>query len=301
MAEDGRKIYINGQLVDRSEATISVFDHGFLYGDGVFEGIRVYSGRIFKLDAHLARLFRSAKAILLSVPMSPETLRAAVMEAVKANGLMDAYIRLIVSRGVGDLGLDPLRCSHPSVIIIVQEISIYPPEVYARGLDLASVVIRRPAPDALNPAMKTLNYLNNILAKIEGNQRGVPEVLMLNREGWVVEGTADNFFLVKDGVLLTPPTYVGILNGITRQVVIELARELGHPVSEMNVTLFDVYTADEAFLTGTAAEIVPAVSCDGRTIGSGQPGPITHQLTERFRTYARGEGVVAVDSLTART
>ncbi len=301
MGADTHKIYINGQLVDRSEARVSVFDHGFLYGDGVFEGIRVYNGRVFKLDAHLARLFRSAKAILLTVPLSLEALRAAVVETVRANGLTEAYIRMVVSRGAGDLGLDPLRCSQPTVIIIVQEISIYPPEVYERGLDLASVVVRRPAADALNPAMKTLNYLNNILAKIDGNQRGVPEVLMLNREGWVTEGTADNFFLVKDGVLVTPPTYVGILNGITRQVVIELARNLGYGVSESNVTLFDVYNADEAFLTGTAAEMVPAISCDGRTIGTGRPGPITRRLTKRFRTYARGEGVVALDSITVRT
>lgn len=292
MAHRASKVYVNGSLVSRNEATVSVFDHGFLYGDGIFEGIRVYEGRIFKLKEHLERLFMSAKAIMLTVPLSLEEMQEAVMETVQANGLPDAYIRLVVSRGPGDLGLDPLRCSRPTVIIIVEEISLYPQTVYQNGLELASVVVRRPAPDALNPAMKTLNYLNNILAKIEANQRGLVEVLMLNHEGWVVEASADNIFLVRRGEILTPPTYVGILNGITRQVVIALAADAGYRVREENITLFDVYNADEAFLTGTAAEMVPVARCDGRVIGDGQPGPITKDLIERFRIYAKGEGVL---------
>ncbi len=291
MPERATKVYVNGRLVGRSEATVSVFDHGFLYGDGIFEGIRVYDGRVFKLHEHLARLYQSAKAILLTIPLTSSALGQAVLDTVRANGLDNAYVRLVISRGPGDLGLDPLRCGDPTVIIIVEEISLYPKEVYLNGLDLASVVVRRPATDALNPAMKTLNYLNNILAKIEANQRGLVEVLMLNHEGWVVEATADNVFLVKSGELFTPPTYAGILNGITRQVVIALAHEAGYPVHETNVTLFDVYNADEAFLTGTAAEMVPVATCDGRVIGAGKPGPITGDLTKRFRRYASHEGV----------
>jgi len=291
MVDRVTKVYINGRLVDRAEATVSVFDHGFLYGDGIFEGIRVYGGRVFKLKEHLDRLYQSAKAILLSIPLTPAAMEQAVIDTVRANGLDNAYIRLVVSRGPGDLGLDPLRCSQPTVIIIVEEISLYPQDVYLNGLELASVVVRRPAPDALNPAMKTLNYLNNILAKIEANQRGLVEVLMLNHEGWVVEATADNVFLVKAGELLTPPTYVGILNGITRQVVMVLAEAAGYRVREVNFTLFDVYNADEVFLTGTAAEMVPVARCDGRVIGSGRPGRITKDLMERFRVYARSEGV----------
>lgn len=299
---DSLKVYVNGDLVDRSQATISVFDHGFLYGDGIFEGIRVYDGRIFKLQAHLERLRQSAKAIMLEIPLSAQELYDAVVMTVRANRLSDAYVRLVVSRGPGDLGLDPLRCPKPTVIIIAEKISLYPREVYLQGLHLAAVVTRRPATDALNPAMKTLNYLNNILAKIEANQRGLPEVLMLNHEGWVVEATADNVFIVRDGALLTPPTYVGILNGITRQVVMEIAEQAGYPVHERILTLFDVYNADEVFLTGTAAEMVPAVTCDGRTIGTGQPGPITQDLMQKFHAYAASEGVVAVDgSATVRT
>jgi branched-chain amino acid aminotransferase len=292
------KIYVNGQLVDRAQATISVFDHGFLYGDGIFEGIRVYNGRVFKLRAHLERLYQSAKAILLDIPLSLSDLEQAVLETVRANGLPDAYIRLVVSRGVGDLGLDPLRCKQPTVIIIVEAIQLYPKEVYLNGMELASVVVRRPAPDALNPAMKTLNYLNNILAKIEANQRGLAEVLMLNHEGWVVEATADNVFLVKEGTLWTPPTYVGILNGITRQVVMELAEAAGYAVREVNFTLFEVYNADEVFLTGTAAEMVPVSRCDGRTIGNGAPGPVTRDLTERFKRFARQSGTLVQGSET---
>lgn len=284
------KIYLDGRLVDKAEARISVFDHGFLYGDGIFEGIRVYDGRVFKLEAHLDRLYDSAKAILLDIPLDRRALIEAVLSTVRANGLADAYIRLVVSRGAGDLGLDPRRCGRGTVVIIADEVSLYPRAVYDQGLELASVVTRRPAPDVLNPAVKSLNYLNNILAKIEANQKGLAEVLMLNHEGWVVEATADNFFLVKHGQVLTPPTYVGILNGITRQVVMQLAREAGYAVAETNLTLFDVYTADECFLTGTAAEIVPVASCDGRTIGSGSPGPVTRDLSQRYHAYAKSEG-----------
>ncbi|MBX5467423.1 MAG: branched-chain-amino-acid transaminase [Firmicutes bacterium] len=289
MAED-RWIYLNGELVPKAEARVSVFDHGFLYGDGIFEGIRVYGGRVFKLDEHLRRLYESAKAILLDIPLDPAAMKAAVLDTTRKNGLADAYIRLVVSRGPGDLGLDPRRCTTPTVLIIVDEVALYPPKVYQEGLELASVSIRRMSPETINPAIKSLNYLNNILAKIEANQRGLAEVLMLNQQGWVVEGTGDNVFIVKDGELITPPPYVGILNGITRQVVMQLAREMGLPCREAIFNLFDVYNADECFLTGTAAEIVPAVRCDGRQIGSGQPGAITLRLTEAFQRYARSEG-----------
>lgn len=289
MAEE-RWIYLNGEYVPKAEARVSVFDHGFLYGDGIFEGIRAYAGRVFKLDEHLKRLYESAKAILLDIPLDPAEMKAAVLETLRRNQLSDAYIRLVVSRGPGDLGLDPRRCSKPTVIVIADEVALYPPEVYEKGLELASVSVRRTSPEALNPAIKSLNYLNNILAKIEANQRGLAEVLMLNQQGWVVEGTGDNVFIVKDEVLITPPPYVGILNGITRQAVLKLAREMGMTCREDVFNLFDVYNADECFLTGTAAEIVPAVRCDGRVIGSGTPGPVTLKLTEAFKRYARSEG-----------
>jgi branched-chain amino acid aminotransferase len=289
MAEE-RWIYLNGEYVPKAQARVSVFDHGFLYGDGIFEGIRAYAGRVFKLDEHLKRLYESAKAILLDIPMDPAEMKAAVLETLRRNQLADAYIRLVVSRGPGDLGLDPRRCIKPTVIVIADEVALYPPEVYEKGLELASVSVRRTSPEALNPAIKSLNYLNNILAKIEANQRGLAEVLMLNQQGWVVEGTGDNVFIVKDEVLITPPPYVGILNGITRQAVLKLAREMGMTCREDVFNLFDVYNADECFLTGTAAEIVPAVRCDGRVIGSGTPGPVTLKLTEAFQRYARSEG-----------
>ncbi len=285
-----RKIFMDGQLVPASEAKVSVFDHGFLYGDGIFEGIRAYRGRVFKLKEHLDRLYDSAKAILLDIPYTKQEMTEAVVNTVRVNGLQDAYIRLVVSRGPGDLGLDPTKCPHPTVIIIADTISLYPEEVYQKGMTLASVSIRRPATDVLNPAIKSLNYLNNILAKIEANLRGLPEVLILNQEGYVVEGTGDNVFIVKDGALYTPPTYAGILNGITRQVVLRLANDLNVSTHEAPLTMHDVYTADECFLTGTAAEVIGVVRCDGRTIGAGDVGPYTARLRDAFYTYATNEG-----------
>ncbi|WP_053958494.1 branched-chain-amino-acid transaminase [Sulfobacillus thermosulfidooxidans] len=290
------KIFFNGAMVPAAEARVSVFDHGFLYGDGIFEGIRAYEGRVFKLEEHLDRLFDSAKSILLDIPYTREELAEAVCQTVRENGLTDAYIRLVVSRGPGDLGLDPTKCSQPSVIIIADRIKLYPEELYQRGLELAAVSTRRPATDVLNPSIKSLNYLNNILAKIEANLRGLPEVVLLNHQGYVVEGTGDNIFIVRQGVLITPPTYAGILNGITRQVVIALAREMGITCREENITLHDLYTADECFLTGTAAEVIPAVMCDGRVIGTGHVGPITAKVLTAFRDYSRSSGVPVYDT-----
>ena len=286
-----RLIFINGELVPASRASVSVFDHGFLYGDGIFEGIRVYSGRVFKLSEHLDRLYDSAKALLLPIPYTKDALSDAVVHTVRSNGLTDAYVRLVISRGPGDLGLDPSKCVRPTVIIIADTIRLYPEELYHKGMDLASVSIRRPGTDVLNPAIKSLNYLNSVLAKIEANLRGLSEVLILNQSGHVVEGTGDNVFLVKSGALYTPPIYSGILNGITRQVVLDLAQERGVRVHETPITLHDVYTADECFLTGTAAEVIGVVSCDGRQIGAGTVGPITTQLGEAFFAYARSHGV----------
>ncbi len=288
-----RLIFINGELIPASKASISVFDHGFLYGDGIFEGIRVYSGRVFKLDEHLDRLYDSAKALLLQIPYTKTEMSDAVLHTVRANDLHDAYIRLVISRGPGDLGLDPTKCAHPTVIIIADTIRLYPEEVYQRGMDLAAVAIRRPGTDVLNPAIKSLNYLNSVLAKIEANLRGLSEVLILNQAGHVVEGTGDNVFLVKGGALITPPTYSGILNGITRQVVLDLAHTRGIVTYEHPITLHDVYTADECFLTGTAAEVIGVVSCDGRQIGSGEVGKVTKLLREAFFSYARTQGVPA--------
>lgn len=283
-------VYVNGQLVPADQASISVFDHGLLYGDGVFEGIRAYNGRVFKLDEHIDRLYRSAHAILLRVPMTKEELKQAVIETVRANELRDAYIRLVVTRGVGDLGLDPRKCSSPTVIIIAASIVLYPEEFYERGLKLITCSTRRNIPEALDPSLKSLNYLNNIMAKIETIQAEVPEGLMLSADGYVAECTGDNIFIVCGGRLITPPVHVGVLEGITRAVVIELATAEGIEVVEEMFRLPAVYNADECFLTGTAAEVVPVTEVDGRIIGSGQPGPITRTLRERFATYVRQEG-----------
>ncbi len=293
---DEAKIFFNGTMVPAREARVSVFDHGFLYGDGIFEGIRAYGGRVFKLQEHLDRLYDSAKSILLEIPYSKQALGAAVCDTVRSNHLIDAYIRLVVSRGPGDLGLDPTKCAEPSVIIIADRIALYPEEFYRKGLQLASVSTRRPATDVLNPAIKSLNYLNNILAKIEANLRGLPEVVLLNHQGYVVEGTGDNIFMVKNGTLITPPVYSGILNGITRQCVIGLAQQLDVRCLEQNMTLHDLYTADECFLTGTAAEIVPAVGCDGRVIGDGTVGPVTTATLKAFHDYSRSTGVAVYDT-----
>ncbi|MCL8208942.1 MAG: branched-chain-amino-acid transaminase [Actinomycetia bacterium] len=294
----GEWVYLNGDIIPAQEARISIYDHGFLYGDGVFEGIRSYNGRVFKLDEHLDRLYKSAKAIKLDIGMTREEMARAVTATVAANRLDDAYIRLVVSRGPGDLGLDPLKCPKPTVLIIAAALQLYPEEVYEKGMRLASVPVRRPAPDALNPNMKTLNYLTSILAKVEANQRGLPEVVLLNSQGYVTEGTGDNLFIVVDGGLVTAPPWVGILTGITRKTVMELAREQNIPVREDVFTLFDLYNADECFLTGTAAEVVPAVEVDGRPIGSGRPGPITQRLREAFHAYARRTGTPVYSSET---
>jgi branched-chain amino acid aminotransferase len=287
-----RLVYINGQFVPAAEARISVFDHGLLYGDGVFEGIRAYNGRVFRLDEHLQRLYDSAKAILLDIPLSLEQMRDAVLESLRRNDLSDGYLRLVVTRGPGDLGLDPRKCrGRATVFIIADSIELYPQEFYERGLEVMTVVTRRNLPEAVNPAIKSLNYLNNVLAKIEVAHAGLLEGIMLNHEGYVAEATGDNIFLYSDGRLITPPPSVGILKGITRGAVIELAAELGIPVSEERFTRYVVYTAQECFLTGTAAEIIPVVVVDGRRIGEGTPGPVTRRLMERFHALTRSEGV----------
>jgi branched-chain amino acid aminotransferase len=281
------KVYINGKLHDKADAKISVYDHGLLYGDGVFEGIRIYDGKIFRLKAHVDRLFESAKAIKLDIPMTREQMAKAIQDTVLANDKKNGYIRPIVTRGAGTLGLDPRKTSDPQVIIIVDDIALYPPELYESGMEIATVATIRNHPAALNPRIKSLNYLNNILAKIEGIQQGCLESLMLNHKGEIAECTGDNIFLIKDRLLRTPPIDAGVLAGITRDAVIELAREARIPVEEISLTRHDVFVADECFLTGTAAEIIPVVKCDGRPIGSGKPGPMTRQLREAFQRLTR--------------
>jgi branched-chain amino acid aminotransferase len=288
------KIFIDGKFLSERDAKISVFDHGLLYGDGIFEGIRAYNGRVFKLKEHIERLFYSAKAILLEIPMSPGNISEAVLESCRVNKIRDGYIRLVVTRGVGTLGLNPRSCKNPSVIIIAGKIQVYPPALYARGMDIVTVPTVRNLHSAVNPAVKSLNYLNNILAKIEANNAGVEEAVMLNAEGFVAECTADNLFIVKNGELFTPPLSAGALYGITRQTVIELAQEAGLKVSEPNLTPYDLFNADECFLTGTGAELIPAVKIDGRVIGSGKPGALTRKLVEDYRalTKVSGEPIV---------
>lgn len=281
------KVYINGTLYGKDDAKISVYDHGLLYGDGVFEGMRVYGGKVFRMPEHLERLWNSAKAIWLEIPMTPDALAQAVDETVKANRIEDGYVRLVVTRGAGTLGLDPNRCSNPQVIIIADYITLYPREYYEKGLHIVTVSTIRNHPASLSPRIKSLNYLNNILAKIEGLQAGCVEALMLNQKGEVAECTGDNIFLVRKGELLTPSVEAGILEGITRAVVLELARELKIPVRETPLTKHDVYIADECFLTGSAAEIVPVTKVDSRKIGDGVPGPITLRLLERFHEVTR--------------
>jgi branched-chain amino acid aminotransferase len=284
------KVYINGRLFPERQALISVFDHGLLYGDGIFEGIRAYNGRVFKLKEHIERLYCSARAILLTIPMSPAALTRAVIETCRANRIRDGYIRLVVTRGVGTLGLDPKRCRRPSVIIIADKIQLYPPSLYERGMEIVTVPTTRNLHNALNPAIKSLNYLNNILGKIEAQNAGCEEAIMLNAEGFVAECTGDNVFIVKQGELLTPPLSAGALYGITRRTVIELAEEAGYKVREPNLTRYDLYNADECFLTGTGAEIVPVTRIDGRAIGRGRPGPVTRQLEERYRALTKTSG-----------
>jgi branched-chain amino acid aminotransferase len=281
------KIYLNGKLVDKAEAKISVYDHGFLYGDGVFEGIRVYASKVFRLREHMDRLYESARHIHLEIPLSKEQMTQAVNDTVKANERKEGYIRLIVTRGAGTLGLDPRKTSNPQVIIIVDDISLYPKELYDAGMELVTASTIRNHPGALNPNIKSLNYLNNIMAKMEGVRAGCVEALMLNHKGEVAECTGDNIFLVKNGALYTPSREAGILIGITRNAIIELARADGIAVHEIPLTRHDVYTADECFLTGTAAEVIPVVKCDDRPIGAGKPGPITRKLRERFQQLTR--------------
>jgi len=284
------KIFIDGKYYDEHDAKVSVFDHGLLYGDGIFEGIRAYHGRVFKLKEHIDRLFYSAKAILLQIPMSPAQMTRAVVEACRENKIRDGYIRLVVTRGMGTLGLNPKSCKRPSVIIIADKIQLYPPEVYQRGLDIITVPTTRNLHSALNPAIKSLNYLNNILAKIEANNGGCEEAVMLNAEGFVAECTGDNLFIVKNGELFTPPLSAGALYGITRQTVIELAEEEGLKVCEPNLTRYDLFNADECFLTGTGAEIVPVVKIDGRVIGTGKPGALTRKLVKDYHALTKVSG-----------
>ncbi|WP_181349088.1 branched-chain-amino-acid transaminase [Thalassobacillus sp. CUG 92003] len=284
-------IFLSGEYVDKNEAVVSVYDHGFLYGDGVFEGIRAYEGNIFKLEEHLNRLYDSAKSIMLDVPYSKEELKDIIAETVKKNQLESAYIRVVVSRGAGNLGLDPASCSKPRVVVIAEALALFPKELYERGVRLASVASRRNRPDVLPPQVKSLNYLNNILVKMEANQAGVDEALMLNDQGYVTEGSADNIFIVKNGLLYTPPVYLGALEGITRNAIIDLARDHGYEVKEEPFTRHDVYVADEVFLTGTAAEVIAVVEVDKRAIGDGTPGETTDYLLNEFRKITPTDGV----------
>lgn len=281
------KVYINGKLFDKNEAKVSVYDHGFLYGDGVFEGIRIYTDKVFRLREHIDRLYDSARHIALEIPLTREQLTSAVLDTVKANNKQDGYIRLVISRGAGTLGLDPRKTSDPQIIIIVDDISLYPPELYDNGLEVITASTIRNHHNAVNPRIKSLNYLNNILAKIEAIRAGCLEAIMLNAHGEIAECTGDNIFIVKRGQLLTPPLDAGILEGITRNSVIELAQAAKIPFREKALTRHDIFAADECFLTGTAAEVIPVVKCDGRPIGSGKPGPVTRQLRERFQALVR--------------
>ncbi|HEX4052831.1 MAG TPA: branched-chain-amino-acid transaminase [Tepidisphaeraceae bacterium] len=282
------KIWIDGKFYDQENARISVYDHGLLYGDGVFEGIRVYRGKIFECDSHLHRLFDSARGIRLTPPRTPQQLKAAMEETVKINNFSDCYIRLVITRGTGYLGLNPNKCLTPTVIIIADIIELYPPEIYDKGMALITSSVMRMHANSLSPRIKSLNYLNNILAKIEAVDAGVPEALMLNQEGNVAECTADNIFIVRGGQVQTPTTSDGILEGVTRQVMIELCRQLSIPCVEKTLQRHDLYVADECFLTGTAAEVVPVTRIDGRAIGNGTPGPITRRLIEAFHKHVRG-------------
>ena len=283
------KIWLNGKLVGREDAKITVFDHGLLYGDGVFEGIRVYNSRVFELDAHIKRLYESAKAIRLTIAMSQSELAGAVEETVEANSITDGYVRLVVTRGVGTLGLNPFVCKNSCIIIIADSIQLYPKELYEKGMRIISATTVRNHPLAIPPQAKTMNYLNNILAKIEALDNDVPEAIMYNHVGYVAEASGDNVLIVKDGVIYTPPAEAGALPGITRSIVIKLAKEENLQVVEKNLTRFDLYVCDEFFLTGTAAEVIGIVEVDGRMIGDGKPGPITNLLRKKFFEYTHGK------------
>jgi branched-chain amino acid aminotransferase len=283
------KIWLDGNLVDEAEAKISVFDHGLLYGDGVFEGIRIYNGRIFEHEAHIRRLYESARAIRLPIRLSRGELMGAVEETVKANNIDNGYIRLVITRGVGTLGLNPFVCKQSSIIIIADNIQLYPEELYEKGMKVISATTVRNHPLAIPPQVKSLNYLNNILAKIEALDYKVPEAIVYNHEGYVAEATSDNVFIVRNGIIHTPYVEAGSLEGITRNVVIRLAKENNLKVVEKNLTRFDLYVCDELFLTGTAAEVIGVVEIDGRPIGAGTPGPVTRLLREKFFEYAHGK------------
>ncbi|HEX2749104.1 MAG TPA: branched-chain-amino-acid transaminase [Verrucomicrobiales bacterium] len=284
------KIYLDGQIVDEADARISVFDHGLLYGDGVFEGIRFYNNRVFRLEQHIRRLYSCARSILLNIPLTPEEMTAAVLETCRANKLEDGYIRLVITRGTGPLGLSPYKCPKASVIIIACGIQLYSEEAYRNGLTVASCATRRPTHDTLSPQVKSLNYLNNVMAKVEAIQAGAEEGLMLNDRGLVAECTGDNVFIVRDGTIITPPISAGALDGITRGAVFDIAASLGIPMREGEVSRFDIYTADEFFLTGTAAEVIAATKLDQRLIGDGKPGPVTQRVIAAFREMARTTG-----------
>ncbi|MBI9016004.1 MAG: branched-chain-amino-acid transaminase [Phycisphaerae bacterium] len=281
------KIWLNDKLVDQADATVSVFDHGLLYGDGIFEGIRVYSGKVFEHKAHIDRLYEGARAIRLNIPMTPEQMTEIVCKTVAANNIEDGYVRLIVTRGVGNLGLNPLTCETPQIIVIAATITLYPEELYQKGLKIISANTVRNHPLSIPPQVKSLNYLCNIMAKLEALDRGMFEAIMYNHMGYVAEATGDNVFIVKDGVLYTPPIAAGALDGITRRVVMRLAREAGYEVFEKNLARFDLHSCDEMFLTGSAAEVIGVSELDGRTIGIGKPGKITCDLRARFDKFIR--------------
>lgn len=286
------KINLNGKLVEKELAVVSVFDHGLLYGDGVFEGIRFYSNNIFKLEEHVDRLFDSAKALMLTIPISKEQMIQEHVKTVKENGLSDGYIRTVVTRGVGDLGLDPKKCKDGATyFIIADKITMYPEEHYINGLSITTVAVRRNLPESLDPKIKSLNYLNNVLAKIEANNHGSLEAVMINQAGYVAEATGDNIFIVKNGKLITPDRASGGLGGITQNTVMELAVKMGIPVQETMLTRYELYIADECFLTGTAAEVIPVTKIDGRVIGEGKPGPITNKLKEEYHKITKTIGV----------
>jgi branched-chain amino acid aminotransferase len=284
------KIYIDGSFYPEPEAKVSVFDHGLLYGDGIFEGIRFYNGRVFRLTEHLERLYDSAKAIALKIPLSLAEMEEATLETIRQNNLRDGYIRLLVTRGKGNLGLSPDRCPKASIIIIADKIQLYPEEKYQKGMVMVTCATRRATPAALLPAVKSLNYLNNIMAKVEASHAGADEGVMLNEQGYVAECTGDNIFVVRRGVVTTPPVYAGALCGINRGVVLDICHELGIPAKELEMTRYDVYTADECFLTGTAAEVIAAIELDTRPIGDGKPGPVTQRIIERFRALTQSTG-----------
>lgn len=284
-------VYVNGEYVLKDDAKVSVYDHGFLYGDGVFEGIRVYNGNVYRLEEHLQRLYESAQSIMLNIPHTKEELTDIIVETLQKNKYRDAYIRLVVSRGKGNLGLDPFTCGKPGVIVITEQLALFPKKLYETGLEIITVASRRNRPDVLSPKVKSLNYLNNILVKIEASLAGVSEALMLNDQGYVAEGSADNVFIVKGNTIKTPPGYLGALEGITRNAIVEIANELGYKMVEEPFTRHDVYVADEVFLTGTAAEVIAVVKVDGRVIGNGAPGEHTNKLLDAFRKKVVEEGV----------